>query len=642
MIISCVCPFIYSFLMGFTWSAAFKKKFADSLAPAFMVHILVILLSGLIFNRLSPGMFGWILIVFILLLGIILKEKMSPERIKNALIQCWKEGLCFFTLFYFFCFISNIGKWFTEWDEFSHWGIFLKETLRLDALYCTSSLPFAHKDYVPAITLFETLWCRLSGRFREADAYRAIQIFMFSMLLPVLERFSEHCEKKSDGNSLKKRSQFLPCSAFLLVMLVPLLFHTYGFRFYHSVYCDVVIGLEFFYCVYETFRDDNVLLYQILVLTIAGTVFVLTKMIALALLTMVFALYISKAVLYNSLNYKQKKNCMLFVLIILVPLGFWLWFNRYVDGYVPNTGNIQSFDGIDIANSLNVFFSPAKSSIPYLIALRDKYVQAIWLNMVLIVKYSSYGLTLLILVFLGFVLSFLQVDPQKKMKTRLVSIWLFMAGAVYALLMYYLYATAFSESEAMDLASFVRYMSSFLIMAIYILLAIYFESGIWKKHQRGYNILLLSVLAALLVFQTDYEQLLPGMFSHDEEMTSDGITNAAQITDYTPEGSRIFFIRRGDDGLFASMQRYYCNPRIVTGSSVGPPTDETDHWSVDLSLEEFVCTLSEYDYLYFDILDEAFLQKYSAVFEDPEQLNNNSIYKITGLNPLITLEGPEE
>ena len=175
MFISFICPFLYSLLMGITWSAVFKKKFADSLAPAFMLHIIVILVSGLVFNNLSLGIYGGIIISFAIFCMFIIKNVKKWEVIKEYCIQYWSSGLFFLTVFYLFCFLGNTGKRFTEYDEFSHWGVFLKECLRLNRLFCTSSLPFNHKDYVPAITLFETIWCRLSGRFREADAYRAIQ-----------------------------------------------------------------------------------------------------------------------------------------------------------------------------------------------------------------------------------------------------------------------------------------------------------------------------------------------------------------------------------------------------------------------------------------------------------------------------------
>ena len=102
--------------------------------------------------------------------------------------------LCYFLCFFF---LIKFSKRFWAWDEFSHWGVFLKETLRLDSLYCTSPLTIAHKDYVPAITLFETIWCKLSFRYNKADAYRAIQIFMFSLMMPMFDKLNELSHNKN-------------------------------------------------------------------------------------------------------------------------------------------------------------------------------------------------------------------------------------------------------------------------------------------------------------------------------------------------------------------------------------------------------------------------------------------------------------
>ena len=106
-----------------------------------------------------------------------------------------KEVIIFFVL-YVFIFAINVDKRFYEWDEFSHWGRFLKETLRLNSLFCTSNASMSHKDYVPIITVFEYIWCRLSFRYVEADAYSAQQVLMVSMMLPVFSVFD--CKRPSN------------------------------------------------------------------------------------------------------------------------------------------------------------------------------------------------------------------------------------------------------------------------------------------------------------------------------------------------------------------------------------------------------------------------------------------------------------
>ena len=148
MILSIVCPFAYSIIIGCAWSIWSKKKYSSSLAPAFMAHILLVLLCGMIFKRMSYGIFAGIGIALLLIGSYVLKnkDKLSDISIKKYLISQWDNGVFIFTLFYVFCYVINRHKRFVTWDEFSHWGMFLKECLRLDGLYCMSQLVVAHKD----------------------------------------------------------------------------------------------------------------------------------------------------------------------------------------------------------------------------------------------------------------------------------------------------------------------------------------------------------------------------------------------------------------------------------------------------------------------------------------------------------------
>ena len=74
-----ICPFVYSIMIGSAWSLWSKKKFSNSLAPAYMLHILIVLLSGLIFKNLSFGIYGGIVIGAIFLVVYILRSR-SEQR----------------------------------------------------------------------------------------------------------------------------------------------------------------------------------------------------------------------------------------------------------------------------------------------------------------------------------------------------------------------------------------------------------------------------------------------------------------------------------------------------------------------------------------------------------------------------------
>ena len=227
--ISFICPFLYAMILGSAWSIWFRKPFYSSLAPAFFLHILAVMISGMLFKRLSVGIFGAIVLAIVILVCCMVRKNksLSPVDLKAYGKEIWDNGGAVFAIFYVLCFILNANKSFIHWDEFSHWGPFLKESLRLDQLYCMSPMDFAHKDYVPAVTIFEAIWCRLGFRYTEPDAYRAIQVLMFSMFMPVFEKFHSYAYEQSGGNrsgnngSMKKiiKYRLLQVGAVLLVLM---------------------------------------------------------------------------------------------------------------------------------------------------------------------------------------------------------------------------------------------------------------------------------------------------------------------------------------------------------------------------------------------------------------------------------------
>ncbi len=637
LILRFVCPFIYSMIIGTAWSLWFKKKFSSSLAPSYLTHILVVLLSGLIFKRLSIGIYGGFVIAIAMLFFYVLKNKkthkLTLDEIRKGISKIWNDGGFVFTVFYVFCFLMNSNKRFVSWDEFSHWGMFLKESIRLDSLYCMSPLNFAHKDYVPAVTLFESIWCKLSFRYAEPDVYRGIQIFMFSMLLPMFERFDLYSLKLCNSRLSKRLFQL---GSVIIVLLVPLIFNTSNaFFFYHSIYCDIAVGIVFYWCLYEAYRKYDNALYSFLVLTIGISVLVLSKMTAMALMPLVIALFAIKFVIFPE-NRGSRKNCVFFIPIIAVPVALWMWFNSFVTKHMGEQQGTQSYGGMKISSVKEVFTNPENSAITYLKQVKDAYTNAIIHRDILI--HGSYVVAILFIVIAFFALTAFLTNEAQKKSVALVGIWTLAAGIYYALLMYFLYATAFSEHEATGLASYERYMNSFVIAALLLLIAVYYDSEIWKDHIKGFYLILIFMTMDLAFLHVGaFDQVLPGNITHDDEIVKAYTDSASIIMNTTADDDSIYIVKRGDNGDFIWHQRYYCSPRTIGGGSIGPMMYEGDIWSSDIEVDALVETLKDYEYIYFLELDEAFLTKYADAFDDPTQLIYGQIYRITDVDSKVKL-----
>ena len=627
-----LCPYAYSVLLGTAWSLRFRKRFAASLAPAVLTHILVVLISGLTVRRLSPGIYGGIAAAGASLAASAAgrrKDLRGPD-VRKAARELWDGGLGLFTVFYVCCYFLNHGKRFLMWDEVSHWGMFLKETLRMDALYCMSPVEFIHKDYVPLLTLFETVWCRLSFRYAEPDAYRAVQVFLFSLLLPMFEPFLPGGGR---GKGFRGKC-FLACSV-CIVLLVPLFFnHLNGFRFYHSIYCDLPTAVLFSYCLLEAYRSAGKGRYHTAVLTVGLSALALIKMTAAALLPMVLAPYPA----WSSRDPGKSRKPVWVPLLPMaaVPAALWVWFNRFAWRYCPETG-IQSYGGMRLSSVRDVFFPSGTGSIPYLTELKETFLHAVFSQGILL--RASYAAVILAAAAAFLVLAHSAPDRQIRRKLRVACVWTLGAGTGYALLSYFLYATAFSEYEALVLASYERYMNTFAAAAVLFLLGAYYDAGIWNRGPRRFCALLILLALDLAVFHPGtFQEILPGDLTRDAERRMYYEDRSGMFVQRTSENDRIYIVKRGDNGQFLVWQRYLCIPRKIGGGSIGPAVDEEDVWSVDLTPGELAEEMGGYDYVYFDTLDEAFIEKYSVVFADPSVLEEGAFCRILGADPLIRLE----
>lgn len=647
-----ILPLAYLAIAGAAWSVTFRKKFSSSLAPAVMLHIVLLLFTGMLCHSLNAGiLLGCFLYVALLafyfvsgrsVLDVFSSGKNSSSREERE-YSCSKvsvvlrgcsyarhlladSGFRLFLFFYLFCWLTNIDKQFLYWDEFSHWGMFLKESLRLDDLFAVSPLPFSHKDYVPAVTLFEALWIRLCGQYTEPDVYRAIQMLMFVMMLPMFRAFGGEPDDVAGASVYEKLA--LP-AAVLAVLLLPLIFNTSNaFLFYHSIYCDYLSGVLLFYCMAAACTDEGSACYRLGVFTLALTVMVLTKMTLMVFLPAVILFSLIRE-LWIRKERTAGKTIACLVFPVAVPIGLWFAFNRFVDQYVPNTGGIQSYDGMKLSSVLEVFKSSAVSSIPYLEDVRRTFSDAVLYRDVLL--HGSYAAAIAGIVAVMLLVSWLLKDRQEKRTAYLATLWTLLTGIFYALVMYFLYETAFSEREARYLASYERYMNTFTVCAALFALYVFYAGSLWKKYRKVLPAAVVALLSYVLLFGhvSVFSQAAPGFLTHDREKTR-GLREMAEQINTVPERASIYELTRGENGWILVRLRYYCAPRALAGGSIGKKMYDGDVFTRNLTVEQFVKEAGEYDYLYVNSVDAPFMEQYSAAFRDPHIISNKVLYKIEG------------
>lgn len=606
-------PILYFTITACACSVLFKKSLIKSLAPSFFLQILIIMGTAMAFNSFSSGIALCALISVSVLVAAVIKNKSVKGLIAT-------NEFAVFILAYILIFITNYGKHFIEWDEFSHWGLFVKETFRLDALFCKSPYGFVHKDYVPAITVFETLYCKLSSRFNEADSYRGIQLLQMAMVLPIAFSGFTHSDKF--------KNKILSIGSKLLIIIgLPLLFSSP--LYYHTIYQDLIFGILIFYSMWIVFTEENGK-YKSFILALALSMLVLSKMAAMAFLPMIVIFYLVYSLLFEKDSLANKVISSIIVLV--VPVFLWIGCNKYIDLYVANSGGGQSYDGISIDTVIGIITH--NGAVSYQNIVETRYFSAIVNEG--IIGNASYLVVILILVIVLGAFAY-ALDGIERRKVLLIDLWIMLAGITYALLMWILYLTSFSEYEAMNLASFNRYMETYLLAALFIAVGafVYFS----KEKMQTWIVVLAVIVLQNVIFFVDFTQLLPGTIT-GEKTAYEGETNL--LLRETNEDDSICIVMGGDDLTGPVAMRYRCFPRRFSSIRPGKPNSDKDVWSEDLSVSELVERLESYDYVYFWNIDEKFINKYSDAFVNPENAKIGNLCQISKEGSKLKLQWVEE
>lgn len=661
---------LYCLVMGTAWSVAFHRRYIDSLAPALITHCLLVLVSGMLFTSLLPGFIGGAIVG----LGIVLYDFIKKSRngsfrdaIEETVSEAGLADLLLFVGLFTFLYVLSTGKRFTSWDEWSHWGRFWKECLRLNALYATSNASMGHQDYVPGATLFEYIVSRLSFRIVEADAYRAQQILMLSMILPIVAPFLQKAERPQTNESEKEHRMrrvkvvLLAAGAVTMLLALPLLFLSdLGFQFYHTVYCDYIFGVALFYAFWQCFTNND-FVYKIIVSTLSLTYLVMIKMTAIVFLPMIVPVLFVSLFFFHQDTLRRIQQIALSFLSVAVPLGGWLWFNRYVRtalGIESDTQvGYQSYSAVDFRLVWNIFFHPGRTDISYIDTVRANYSMA--LNSYIITMLGTYMSTMILITLLMTAVAILSrwvpvewstiigagnfdkdsfgETEEKEIRQRMIYLllaaaWVLLAGIANALLMYYLYCTAFSEYEAVNLASFGRYMDTYLVGAVLIFVAVWFTSGVTKRFPDIFVVMWFIIAIDLIGHPTVFHQMLPGKYANDEKIISEYENMADNLAENIGEADSVYIMSRSDNGFLPAIEGYYLLPHNIAGGSIGPACYEGDIWSEDISVEEFIERVSGYDWLYLENVDDVFLQKYADAFPKKEMIESDALYRVQGVD----------
>ena len=454
---------------------------------------------------------------------------------------------------------------------------------------------------MPAFTLFEALWCKLSLGFCEADAFRAIQILQFSIILPII------IDKDRIKSVIKG----------VILTVLPLCIH--ALSIYHTIYQDVLFAYILFYCMWIAYHEYEDEKYKIFLLTLSLTMLAMVKMTAV-----LFVLLVDCYLLVKIIFKVEKISIKGIFATFIAPLVIWFGVNKYIGYYAPMDGG-QSYAGLSLKLLKNVMLN--NGEIPYQQDVTNVYLDAMFKHRP-IFEFMPYSWIVGIVIIALIVMAFLKTNFANKTNILLVTGWTFVSALTYAFVMYFLYCTSFSQYESVFLASYERYIISFVFAAILLAVSIGFENESARNKITLGVFAVFCIASILILFPENSLTLLPNNGGRDVEMLQSRERMVKPILETVPqeEGEKVFCVMCGDDGETQRILNYDAFPVEVTGKSVGPQRYEGDIFSEDYDLDEFEEIVSNNKYIYFINVDDVFIEKYQDAFPNPSVIQNGTIF----------------
>ena len=622
--------------------------FALSLLLAITISIVVI--SELNFDLVLPvtffsvilvayglgliGLLKWLnVIVLLVALGFSIGAgfRIYNRKLKSSVFMSnvFTPGFFVFMILVGLTIYTTRGLLFSGWDEFSHWGLVVKNMVALDTFASGAASTTMFKGYPPATALLQYYFLSYNPVFAEADIVRALLVFSYSLMIPMVQ-----FTKLKDWIKIPFYTLMFYC--------LPLIFY---YNFQTSIYVDAVLGLLYFYLVYTYWSAQKMDFYLVLRLSLAGSVLCLVKQsgIVFALLAWSIVLIDHFSGIVSKKSKIERRSDLKHSIVILIPLLVAivsnLSWNLYLKltkatialpfGKITITGiqslltdKILTYQSTTITNFTKVFFDPKVFN--YMIPL----------------SYFRWPLFLFVIFVFGY---FFISDKQLKRKIKTIGCGVLIGYFIYTAGLLLLYLLTYTQYEATTLASLSRYMNTYLIAFFFIAFAIGMD--VLNKQLEVFNWIIRTILfcfsAAILIKCifvpfVPYKEILPDFrgrqVNHSINFRSDFDDINRYTTKLDARTDRIFVIIQNTDGYGYWVIRYLVTPIAIEPNfswSLGAKYNNNDQWTKDLSLAQWKEQLtSEYTYVYLFNIDDAFIDRYGSLFEKRSDITNKSMFRI--------------
>ena len=386
-------------------------------------------------------------------------------------------------------------KGFTQIDDFFRWSPKVQEALRLDALYTKTEYSYINPNFYPPLTtLVSVFFNKMLGGFSESTSLFAMGSFCFALLLPYSDRL-----KWSFMDAVKALLQFLTIVALLLSVNLNPTMNGQVFVF-NTTYPDWITGLMIAYGFLLILWFNNTA-SDYVTFCFLNTALLLTDRICIAFSLLLVVTFFMRLLIKSELN--KKRILAYAVSALVVPLFIYFSWRVYLSTFAPN---LLFYISAPVSKSAAVSESTVLQSAGLFsaIALRSRffflelagYQKQIFADFVrffftepVYIHPFRISFFAFLMIFLVAMIAVFFAFGRKEKQIPVVAVFYVLGGIAYAATLCYTYMFSFSYEEAISLAVYGRYMQSYTIAGLVLLI---YTALSYIKHNA------MSVLALLL------------------------------------------------------------------------------------------------------------------------------------------------
>ena len=445
-----------------------KNRIEINIPISIMSMIIIVYVFGL-FNKLVYGVLLLAIISginFIYDIYYLIKYRKEIE-IKKVFIT---PGIVIYILLGIIFIIFNKGIVFREYDEFSHWGLIVKNMFEFGN-FGTDNTIIQYSEYPPFIPIFQYILLMIKNVYSEDTIIIGLNLLYISFCIPLFKNI------KWD-KSLIKTIIIIP-----IILLIPVLFYM---DFYTTLFIDGLLGVLFAYTICSWFMQKGKERY---IATVLGLIaLILTKSVGI-----VFALCVALIILISEIfskNENRKKDIINIIILTLLTLSVYATWQIKIK--VDNAQEKWNVSEVNITNIVKVIKGEGEY---YQKTTIKKFIDEVFLNDGSITFLNMNVIKLLIFfIAIDIGIYILLRNNERRKQLIIISISLLLFWIIYIISILLIYLFIFTPEEAMILACFSRYVSTIPLAMILIDIAFLIENYKKSKWKIKYILLTLCVL----------------------------------------------------------------------------------------------------------------------------------------------------